>query len=131
MPLKGIAKVRKNYRVAVEKIAVGTTDRALYAILSQGGAMADTMTPIDTSNLINSRTAPQIEPSATGMKGRVGYTAHYAAAVHEATGKLKGKPRPRNRGNYWDPNAEPQFLEKGFEAIKPSIPIILKRVYGA
>ena len=44
----------------------------------------------------------------------VGYTASYALFVHENVEmKLKGKPRPRGRGLYWDPQgrAQPKFLE--------------------
>ena len=58
MAIQGIDRVRRNLRVAVENIAEGRSERAIYEILSQGAAMAQTMTPIDTSNLINSQTAP-------------------------------------------------------------------------
>lgn len=45
----------------------------------------------------------------------VGYTAAYAVYVHENVEmKLKGKPRPRKRGYYWDPQgvAQAKFLEE-------------------
>ena len=50
----------------------------------------------------------------------LGYTAAYAAAVHDAKGTLKGTNTPRSasdpsRGNVWDPDAEPGFLRKAFE----------------
>ena len=44
----------------------------------------------------------------------VGYTAPYAAYVHECVEmKLYGKPRPSGRGVYWDPlgQATAKFLE--------------------
>ena len=44
----------------------------------------------------------------------VGYTAAYALWVHEAVEMtLRGLPRPRNRGKYWDPQgrAQAKFLE--------------------
>lgn len=44
----------------------------------------------------------------------VGYTAAYAVYVHESIGMvLQGKPRPKNRGYYWDPQgrAQAKFLE--------------------
>ncbi len=44
----------------------------------------------------------------------VGYTTNYALYVHEAVGmKLKGVPRPKGRGAYWDPQgkAGAKFLE--------------------
>lgn len=152
MPVKGIAQVKRNYKALMQEIDGRRTDKAVYAVLSQGAAISDTMTPIDTSNLINSRYAPQIAQQKGKTIGTVGYTARYAAAVHAAPGTLKGQPRADfgrtgNRseygpmrpvafgggtgvGNYWDPNAEPQFLAKGFEEIKPSIPAILKAAYA-
>ncbi|HBO4889410.1 TPA: hypothetical protein ACGJ4G_001122 [Pseudomonas aeruginosa] len=132
MAIQGIDRVRRNLRVAVENIAVGVSERAVYEVLSQGAAMAQTMTPIDTSTLVNSQTAPQITVGPNGVEGSVGYTAAYAAAVHEAPGTLAGQPRDENdpgRGDYWDPNAEPEFLTKGFDQIIPAIPAILRRTY--
>lgn len=132
MAIQGIDRVRRNLRVAVENIAGGVSERAVYEVLSQGAAMAQTMTPIDTSTLVNSQTAPQITVGPNGVEGSVGYTAAYAAAVHESPGTLAGQPRDENdpsRGDYWDPNAEPEFLTKGFDQIIPAIPAILRRTY--
>ncbi|HCE5819582.1 hypothetical protein [Pseudomonas aeruginosa] len=132
MAIQGIDRVRRNLRVAVENIAVGVSELAVYEVLSQGAAMAQTTTPIDTSTLVNSQTAPQITVGPNGVEGSVGYTAAYAAAVHEAPGTLAGQPRDENdpgRGDYWDPNAEPEFLTKGFDQIIPAIPAILRRTY--
>lgn len=121
--------MRANYRAKVAKVSSPITERAVYAILSQGGAMAQTMVPIDTSNLFNSQYAPRIDVGTTRTVGYLGYTADYALYVHQAKAKLKGQDRPGNRGQYWDPNAEPKFLTKGFEKIKPSIPSLLKGIY--
>ena len=132
MPVKGIERVKRNYRVTVARIHGQVTERTVYEILSQGGAMAAQMTPIDTSNLVNSQYAPQIDVAQGKVTGNIGYTAEYAAAVHDAPGKLRGRPRDPNdpgRGDFWDRNAEPRFLEKGFEEIKPSIPAILRKNY--
>lgn len=132
MPVKGIDRVRRNLRVAVENIAGGVSERAVYEVLSQGATKAQTMTPIDTSTLVDSQTAPQITVGPNGVEGSVGYTAAYAAAVHDAPGTLAGQPRDENdpsRGNYWDPNAEPEFLTKGFDQIESAIPSILRRIY--
>ncbi|AMO43578.1 hypothetical protein PAEP54_00270 [Pseudomonas phage YMC11/07/P54_PAE_BP] len=118
--------------MAVENIAGGVSERAVYEVLSQGATMAQTMTPIDTSTLVSSQTAPQITVGPNGVEGSVGYTAAYAAAVHDAPGTLAGQPRDENdpsRGDYWDQNAEPEFLTKGFDQIIPAIPAILRRTY--
>lgn len=129
MAVRGIERVKRNFRVVVKDIDQRRTEAAVYAVLSQGAAMAQTMTPVDTSTLINSQYAPQISQQAGKTTGQVGYTAAYAAAVHSAPGTLQGLPRRSGNGNYWDPNAEPGFLEKGFEEIKPEIPAILQRIY--
>jgi hypothetical protein len=129
MPVKGIERVRKGFKQKIDHIADGVSEGAVFAILSQGAGIAQTMTPIDTSNLVNSQYYPQMEVTKSGVKGNVGYTAAYAAAVHEAPGTLKGQPRESGGGDYWDPNAEPGFLKKGFEEVKPAIPAILKQHY--
>lgn len=129
MATRGIERVRRNYKRVIERIAGEVTHRAVYEILSQGGAAAAGLTPVDTSDLINSQYAPQISQQQGKTSGHIGYTAGYAAAVHDAPGKLRGLPRPKGRGNYWDPGAEPKFLSKGFDEIRPAIPAILKRNY--
>lgn len=151
MPVKGIAAVKRGYRIRVDKVTGHMSERAVYNVLQAGAAYSDMLTPVDTSNLINSRYAPQIQRSEGKVSGSVGYTAEYAAAVHNMSGKLKGQPRedfgmtsnhsefgPKQRvafgggtgkGTYWSPDAEPKFLEKGFEMVKPDIPAILKASY--
>lgn len=141
MPVKGIERVKKGIVIKINDIDQRKTPAAVYAVLAEGGAAADTMTPVDTSNLINSRTAPLIDSVPGRVTGTVAYTARYAAAVHSMSGKLKGQPRAHfgqtrqgggtDKGNYWDPAGEPQFLAKGFDSILPAVPAILKAVYNA
>jgi len=58
----------------------------------------------------------------TNVSVAVGYTAKYALFVHENMDIhppgmiLAGKPRPKERGYYWDPlgRAQPKFLEGPF-----------------
>jgi hypothetical protein len=45
------------------------------------------------------------------VRGRVGYTAEYAAAVHD----------PDNPQNFRRASAEKEFLRKGFERAEPNI----------
>lgn len=100
--------------------AVGSqTSRALTLMMIDGAGYAATMTPIDTSNLINSQFR-RVVPRENGQYGYIGYTAAYAAAVHNSKGTAVGKgvARDKNdpsRGNMWDPDAEPEFLKKAFE----------------
>lgn len=130
MPVKGIERVKKQYKEKVQKISGELSYRSVYEILVTGAGAAGTMVPIETSNLINSQYAPQIQVDKGQVSGHIGYTANYAAAVHEAPGKLMGLPRASGKGNYWDPAGEPKFLEKGFEMVKPNIPAILRKNYS-
>lgn len=129
MAVKGIERVKRNYKLIINDIDQTKTEAAVYAVLSQGAAIAQVHTPVDTSALVNSQYAPQIEQQAGKTVGQVGYTASYAAAVHNAPGVMKGIPRHNGNGEYWDPDAEPGFLTKGFEELKPIIPRILEAEY--
>lgn len=147
MAVSGINRVKGNIRAAFKNIAEDKTYAGLYAILLQGSQLSATMTPIDTSLLVNSLYKPQIQ----GTSGHVGYTAKYAGWVHDMPGKLRGQPRAHfgrtgnqsavgpqqptafgggtGKGNYWDPNGRPKFLEVAFDKIKPMIPKLLKAAY--
>lgn len=132
MAVDGIKRVSLNSKKQFERIMGPVTERAVYVLLSQGAAIADTMTPIETSNLINSRYEPQISQGNGVTRGSVGYTAAYAPYVHDAPGTLKGLPRSMfggGTGNFWDPNAEPQFLEKGMEEVRKDGRAILEKIY--
>lgn len=126
--VRGIESVNLNFKRVSADIVGRRSEGAVYAIVSQVGAAAATMTPIDTSTLINSQYT-EVQSKDGAISGRSGYTAAYAGAVHEASGKLAGTPRANGNGDYWSPNASPKFLEKGADLIKPSIPAILKAVY--
>jgi hypothetical protein len=147
MPVAGIQRLKGNIRASFKGIAEDKTYQGLYAILQQGSALSATLTPIDSSTLVNSLYSPVIK----GTSGHVGYTAKYAQWVHEMPGKLRGQPRAHfgrtgnrsaagpqqmtpfgggtGKGNYWDPKAVPQFLTVAFDKITPHIPKLLKEAY--
>ncbi|WHQ44207.1 hypothetical protein E8D21_11690 [Alcaligenes faecalis] len=130
MAVRGIKQVKNNMRKLQAEIQGRRTEAAVYAVLSQGGAAAATMTPVDTSTLINSHFV-EIKADGNKVTGRNGYSAEYAAAVHSAPGVLKGQDRPGNQGQYWDPNGEPHFLTAGFDQIAADVPRILRNAYRA
>lgn len=127
MARKGTS-VRRKLKALTEKITGPMSEKTLTQALIVGGMYADLLTPQDTGNLLRSRYREVIKVG-NGWVGQYGYTAAYAAAVHGMSGKLDGKPRAdfgvtragksfgggTGKGNYWDPNAEPEFLTKGFE----------------
>lgn len=119
MPVRGLKEVRQQLHRLMGEISGPMAEKALTEVMIVAGGFAATMTPIDTSNLINSQFR-QISKSGSKVSAMLGYTAAYAAAVHDKKGTTVGKnvPRDRNnpsRGNFWDPDAEPEFLAKAFE----------------
>lgn len=109
--IKGYKKVRVALEDALKKKIPQNAERAAHVAGSIIGGYASLMTPVDTSNLINSQYRT-VTKEGKRVVAAIGYTAKYAAAVHNAKGTLKGKPRRTGRGDYWDPDAEPGFLEK-------------------
>lgn len=91
---------------AVEKKAA----RGMVQGLILGASEASVLTPIDTSTLLNSQYR-SIEKQGTKIVGSVGYTAEYAAAVHD----------PDNKQTFQRPTATKEFLKKGFEIAEPNI----------
>lgn len=126
MPVRGVKQVRQNMAKLIGEIGGTMSEKAVYESLIIIDGNAALLTPIDTSNLINSRFI-EVKKLANGVQGRMGYTAEYAAAVHAAPGTLKGTPRPNNNGEYWGPNGEPGFLTKGAENAKADIDRVVKK----
>ena len=113
MAIKGMAQVRANLRKQLTLAIPSDAEKAMHVATSIIGGYATLMTPVDTSNLINSQYRI-VKNTGTKVVAAIGYTVRYAAAVHEKPGTLRGTGvmRPSGRGNYWDPDAEPQFLSK-------------------
>lgn len=130
MPIKGIKRVKVELEREFADISHSKTAACVEAIARSGKAMADTMTPVHLGNLINSGFVTSANTNFGKVYAQVGYTAAYAAAVHEKKGTMRGQMRPDGSGQYWDPSGEPRFLYKGFEAIEPSIPAIIKRFHS-
>lgn len=93
----------------------GRAVRGMTQALVIGAAEAAVRTPIDTSTLLNSQYR-EVSTSGGQVRGRVGYTAEYAAIVHD----------PEHPQNFRRPSAEKEFLVKGFAAARPQIDAVLK-----
>lgn len=114
MPAKGIREAKRKTRKVLGYISGPMAERTLTELLITAQGFSTLMTPAEYGNLRNSQYRI-VRAYEGGVKGQVGYTANYAAAVHSAKGTLAGKPRISGNGNYWDPAGEPRFLEKAFE----------------
>lgn len=125
----GIKRLKSNIGRFFDNVRDKRTEAGVYAVANEGMAMTKTFTPIDTSTLINSEFPPIIEHFRSKVTATVGFNANYAFYVHEKSGILKGVPRANGNGYYWSPDASPDFMNKGFNAIKGDIPRILRAVY--
>lgn len=120
----GIDEVDARFRAAMDRLQEGA-ERSVIRILITIEGYSMELTPVDTSNLINS-IGREVQPLQDSVAGWVYYGAKYAKWVHDMPGTLKGQPRAdfgvtrdgtsfgggTGVGNYWDPNAEPKFLKK-------------------
>lgn len=124
--MRGIQQAIKRTQQIVGEItgekAVSAIKAATYIIRTESASM----TPIATSTLINSQ-FDTVEVNGTRITGRVGYSAKYALYVHNASGKLAGKPRNNGNGTYWSPGGEPQFLTKAAQRTKDLVDSVIKK----
>lgn len=102
--VKGIKQVTRNVNRAIDNIQDRKIVRALTSAMIIGSSQAAIYTPIDTSYLLNSQFR-EIIVNGARITGRVGYTASYAAYVHD----------PANPQRFRRATAEKEFLTKGFE----------------
>ena len=84
--------------------------RGMTQALVLGASEASVLTPIDTSNLLNSQFR-RVERDGERIVGTVGYTAEYALPVHD----------PDNPQTFRRSSAQKEFLSKGFERAEPNI----------
>lgn len=119
---KVLARTQQIFDEVTSVKAVRAIKAATYIIRTESA----TMTPIETSALINSQ-FDTVEVNGTMITGRVGYAANYAIYVHNASGKLSGQPRPSGKGVYWGPHGEPQFLLKAGTKTKELVDQVIKK----
>lgn len=119
-----IEKIKRQLREQIKEISKDAATAA-YEIAITAEAYAVSDTPRDTGALINGYYV-NVEENPDGAHATVGNTARYAFWVHEMPGTLKGQPREHfgktregvafgggtGKGCYWDPDADPKFLER-------------------
>lgn len=114
--VKGISQAKKNLNALVGDIQGRKVVRAMQSALIIGGSQAALYTPIDTSTLINSQFR-EITVNGTRVTGRVGYSAYYAAYVHD----------PSVPQNFRRATARKEFLTKGFEDTQRQIDAVIAK----
>lgn len=146
--VKGIYAAQKEMDKMLSDVTGRKAVRAVTSALLIIGAESAVMVPMDTGTLVNSLYR-DVKISGTRVLGKVGYSAEYALFVHNASGKLKGKPRAHFgktanhsddgpmkpiefgggtlTGNYWDPRGEPKFLDKAVDRTKELVAKTIKK----
>lgn len=131
--VKGVKQVSNNINRMIDSFEGRRTVRAIYSALYYIGIESAVKVPVDTSMLLNSQFR-DVTTQGTRFIGKIGYSANYAAAVHEAKGVLLGTKTPRpvgpsekpgSRGNVWDKTGEPKFLEKPAEDARSKVQDII------
>ncbi len=124
--IKGIKAAQRRLDAVVEDVRTRKAVRAIKSAMFIIGSESALMTPMDTGTLVNSQ-FQETMINGTRITGRIGYSANYAVYVHNASGIMKGLPRPNNRGNYWDPSGEPKFLTKAAERTRRQVDDIIRK----
>lgn len=113
--MSDFAEINGRFKNLMQRARLNLSEKAVTECLIAAGSYAAAMTPIATSNLLNSQYR-QVDVTINGVRGEIGYGANYAQYVHDAPGTLLGTSTPRSPASFgfvWDPGAEPGFLTKG------------------
>ena len=114
--VRGVRQAKANLDRIIKDVQGRKVVRAIQSAMLIGSAQAALYTPIDTSTLINSQFR-EIMANGTRVTGRVGYTASYAAYVHD----------PNIPQNFRRATARKEFLSKGFEDTKDATDMVIKK----
>lgn len=114
--IKGVRQAQQNLDKLIGDIQGRKAVRALQSAMIIGSSQAALFTPIDTSTLLNSQYR-ELSVNGARLTGRVGYTASYAAYVHD----------PNIPQNFRRATAQKEFLTKGFEDSKDVIDRVIKK----
>lgn len=129
-----VKDVQQRYRNKIGEIDL-KGEKVITMIMIAIQNRASFYTPQDTNLLINSQYRQVAGKTGNILRGIVGYTAGYAAALH---GNDVYKPvwsprRPDERspqGGAYNPNATPFFLSKAADESIPDARQILQAEYG-
>ncbi len=114
--IKGVRQAQQNLNALIGDIQGRKAARAIQSALIIGSSQAALYTPIDTSTLINSQFR-ELNVNGTMLTGRVGYSANYAAYVHD----------PNIPQTFRRATAQKEFLTKGFEDTRDIIDRTIKK----
>ena len=108
---KQIADINKRSAVLFTKTIPKKIERGLTASLVVVGNKANEYVPLEFGLLVNSQFKEIRGNGAGGYTARIGYTANYAAALHERT-NWSPRPPEMKDGPAYNPRAKPGFLRE-------------------
>ncbi|ELP5045601.1 HK97 gp10 family phage protein [Enterobacter ludwigii] len=114
--VRGVKQSKAGLNRIINDVKGRKVVRALQSAMIIGSSQAALYTPIDTSTLINSQFR-EITINGTRVTGRVGYSADYAAYVHD----------PSVPQNFRRATARKEFLTKGFEDTRSQIDAVMRK----
>ena len=128
--IKGDKDVIKNLNRAIRGIK-GNAKTGILAAIHFVKNKSQDLAPVDEGVLMNSafaKMAPTKAVAKNKIYGVSGFTAKYAANIHEKAEKGRGLPRSGkgSKGNYWD-GGENKFLLKAVTRNISSILNLIKR----
>lgn len=107
--ITGVKDVIDNLSKVIGEIQSKKAVRAITKALIIGGTQSAMYTPIDTSTLLNSQFRQVTLKNNGYLNGKIGYTAAYAAKVHD----------PKIKQRFRRSSAKKEFLKLGIEDVKP------------
>lgn len=114
--VRGVKQSKSGLNRIINDVKGRKVVRALQSAMIIGSSQAALYTPIDTSTLINSQFR-EITVNGNRVTGRVGYSANYAAYVHD----------PSVPQNFRRATARKEFLTKGFDDTRRQIDAVIKK----
>ncbi|EQB4715496.1 HK97 gp10 family phage protein [Enterobacter hormaechei subsp. steigerwaltii] len=114
--VRGVKQSKAGLNRIINDVKGRKVVRALQSAMIIGSSQAALYTPIDTSTLINSQFR-EITVNGNRVTGRVGYSANYAAYVHD----------PSVPQNFRRATARKEFLTKGFDDTRRQIDAVIKK----
>lgn len=115
MAVTGANKVKSNLRKVFNDISDKKSLQFLNAVLAGAGNISKQKAPIELGTLVNSQRI-EVSKGNRGYVGTLGYYTGYAGILNNGVYKWKPRPPSMKAGNAWNPDAEPHFLEYGFES---------------
>ena len=114
MPVKNANQVKGRLKLVVNTIEKKAL-QFINAVGADAGILSKSKAPLEYGNLHNSQSF-DVRQVGARIVGTLSYNTNYAAILND--GKYKWKPRPpeQKAGPAWNPDAEPMFLEYGFES---------------